>query len=60
MIFYYFILKYKELTLQKLRKYYDNLLGQYFIILKIKRNSMPAHIYKKQSQSFKPNWPFKK
>ena len=28
-----------------MRKYCDNLLCQYFIILKFKRNIMPAHIY---------------
>ena len=44
-IFYYFILTYKELILQKLRKYCDNLLYQYFIILKLKKNTVVAQIY---------------
>ena len=46
----------KELTIKKLRKYCDNLLSQYFIILKLK-NTM---VNKRQRQSFKANLSFKK
>ena len=44
MIFLYFILTYKELTPQKFRKYCNNLLCQYFTILKLKKYRA-AHIY---------------
>ena len=44
MIFLFFILTYKELTPQKFRKYCNNLLCQYFTILKLKKYRA-AHIY---------------